>query len=245
MKNSFFTLKLNRNLLLLAWSCIGLSFFFAACKKNDIPYYHGKQYIQFLDPYTDTMSVAFFLTPLLDTLQVRIPVKYIGEQSTEDIAIGFEVNAKETTADADVYQFRSNPVLRKGLATDTLYLSVYKKQNLKGKEALLVIDLKQTDRLTVGETIKSRKVLRLSDKITRPKWWDALIENTYLGKYSDKKYRTFIEVTGEGDLEPYTIEQKRDLMLQFKYYLIDKVDKGTPVLEDDGKDMLSTVPLIG
>jgi len=225
---------------MIKWNII-----FSSCKKNDIPFYHGDQYIQFVDAYTDTMSVAFFLAPKLDTLRVRIPVKYLGQQTTEDLPIAFEVNAKESTAASEFYSFRSNPVVRKGQATDTLYLDVYKKPALQGKETLLVIDLKPTDRLTVGETIKSRKVLRLSDRITRPKWWDALIESTYLGKYSDKKYRTFIEVTKEGDLEPYTIEQKRDLMLQFKYYLIEMRDKGTPVLEDDGKDMLSSVPLIG
>ncbi len=85
----------------------------------------------------------------------------------------------------------------------------------------------------------------ISNKVAKPAWWIGNVETLYLGKYTEKKFRTFMAVTGVGDITPYTDFEKRDLYLQFKHYLIAMKDAGTPVLEDDGTDMLSTVPLIG
>ena len=237
----FSTIKSKQLVLLSAASLLAA----AACKKDNIDTYTGANFIQFETPYTDTLRVAFFLYPQEDVLSVKIPVAYIGQMTSEDTPIALAINKEETTLDADVYTLEATPTLKKGQAQDSILLEVQRSPKIKDKEFKLVIDLQASDRLQVGETLNSRKVIVVSDRIVRPQWWDATMESSYLGKYSDAKYSKFIEVVGEGDLEKFSLAEQRDMMLQFKYYLIAQRDKGTPVKEADGSDMLNGIPLIG
>ncbi|SEW02000.1 DUF4843 domain-containing protein [Chitinophaga arvensicola] len=214
------------------------------CKKQDLTTYTGGRYIQFSQNYQDTIALSFFLFPALNEFKVALPVELTGKMTDQDLPYILKADTA-TSAPASSYIIADGYTIKKGLAKDTARITIKKQAELKGKEVLLVINMAGSSDLLPGQTIYTRRVLRISDKISKPTWWDTQMDNFYLGKYSDKKFSTFIQVTGVGDLNPYGTEQKRDLMLQFKYYLIRMRDAGTPVLEDNGTDMLSTVPLIG
>src|SRR5690606_18110983 len=113
------------------------------------------------------------------------------------------------------------------------------------KEVKLAFFIKNTDKVKSGQHEYSYHVIKFSDKVAKPVWWDANMDRLYLGIYSETKYRKFMEVTGVGDITTYSDSERRIIMLKFKYYLIEMKDKGTPVLLDDGSDMLASVPLIG
>ena len=202
-------------LILGAVAClIGIT----SCKRNEILPYHGDRYLQFVNKYTDTIPVSFFLYPDKDEFQVKLPVKMIGFKTTEDLSFLINVDDKATTAFPSLFKVDHEGTFKKGQAQDTIIVNVFRKDELKGKETLLVLDLVANNNFNLGELISRRQVLRITDKISKPAWWDATMTSTYLGIYSDKKFRTFIEVTGVGDLGIFTTEQRRDLMLEFKYY---------------------------
>ncbi|TCC94685.1 DUF4843 domain-containing protein [Pedobacter hiemivivus] len=229
-------------LILGAVAClIGIT----SCKRNEIQPYNGDRYLQFVDKYTDTIPVSFFLYPNKNEFQIKLPVKMVGIKTTENLSFSINVDAKATTAFPSLFNLDLKGTFKKGQARDTIIVNVFRQADLKGKETFLVLDLVANDNFKLGEVINRRRVLRITDKISKPVWWDATMTSTYLGTYSDKKFRTFVEVTGEGDLEIFSTEKRRDLMLEFKYYLIRMKDLGTPILEENGSDMLGSVPLIG
>lgn len=216
----------------------------AGCKKEDITTYTAGRYIQFTQNYQDTIALSFFLYPALNEFNIALPVSITGKMTDQDLPYTLQVDTA-STAPVSLYTIAKGYTIKKGLPTDTARITIKKQAALKGKEVLLVIDMIGSSELLPGQTTYTRRVLRISDKISKPSWWDGVMESTYLGKYTDKKFDTFIQVVGEGDLGIYTEEKKRDMMLQFKYYLLKMRDAGTPVLEADGTDMLSTIPLIG
>lgn len=113
------------------------------------------------------------------------------------------------------------------------------------KSFLLVLNIVEGGDIFPGQISNIRKVISMNDMVSKPSWWDAVMERSYLGVYTELKYRKFMEVTGVGNLGLYDKNHQRVYMLQFKYYLMDQKAAGTPVLEADGTDMLSTIPLIG
>lgn len=214
------------------------------CKKVNLTTYNADRYLQFVADYRDTVALSFFLYPKQEQFKVALPIKLTGQITTQDLPYSLKVN-EATTASAKLFSIPQSYSFHTGLPVDTAYVTINKLPELKGKEVLLVLDMAGGPNFLIGQTINTRRVIRISDKVSKPSWWDAVMETTYLGKYTDKKFATFIQVVGEGDISIYSDEKKRDMMLQFKYYLIKMRDAGTPVLEDDGTDMLSTIPLIG
>lgn len=93
---------------------------------------------------------------------------------------------------------------------------------LDTKEVRLVIDIVENDVLKPGQNIYTRKVVRFSSLISQPLWWDDVVTESLLGKYTETKFRLFMEVTGVGDLTELSESERWSLARQFKYYLIKK-----------------------
>lgn len=73
--------------------------------------------------------------------------------------------------------------------------------------------------------------------IAKPNWWTDNVTSYYLGVYSDKKYRLFIQETGKADIDSDNIEELRYYSIMFKHYLQKKKDADEMVREDDGTEM--------
>lgn len=224
---------------------IGTLIAFAACTQDEIPVFQGNHYIQFTTAANDTASVSFFFHPDQERIEFPIPVKLTGRTPITDLPFRIVVDDSATTATAVHYTLPDNPRIRAGRVADTVYLTIHKAPEMDAATFRLALQIAPAEHASPGQWPYTRKVLLLSNLVSRPAWWDAVMESNYLGTFTERKFRTFIKATGISDLEPYDPGVQRDYMLQFKYYLIDMADAGTPVLEDDGKDMLSTVPLIG
>lgn len=218
---------------------------FSSCKKEQIPVYSSPDFIQFASDVTDTVTVSFFFHPNADQVEVALPMQLIGFMPAKDIKYNIEVDSKATTALPSYYQLPSGFVYGEGKVSDTARIIIKKDPAMATQSFLLVLNIVESGDVFPGQLTKITRVISMNDMVSQPSWWDALMVRSYLGVYTELKYRKFMEVTGIGNLSLYDMSQQRVYMLQFKYYLMDMKVAGTPVLEADGTDMLSTIPLIG
>lgn len=215
------------------------------CKKSAILTYNSVNYIQFTDNSKDTVNVSFFIRPHDNLIRVPVAVKIIGQLPEKDTKYTVEIDAKETNALPVYYTLPASFVFGKGKTTDTAYIDFHRHNDLLNKSFLLQLRITGLDDGKPGQTTFLKKVFRIEDIARKPSWWDWSMESNYLGTYTDKKFRVFMDVTGVGMLDKYSLSEQREFMLAFKHYLVEKMEDGDPVLEEDGTDMLSTVPLIG
>lgn len=216
-----------------------------SCKKEDIGVYSSGRYVQFVSDIRDSIQFSFFYHLGKDEVNIPLPVKLVGQLAQKDQPYQLEVMAGESTAPAGNYSLPEAQLFRKGVNRDTAWVTVKRTPDLDSKDLRLVLRLTGSRELEPGQTDCIFKIIRITAKVSKPSWWDTNMDNYYLGRYSEKKFRLFMEVTGVGDLASYDNNQRLVLMLQFKYYLIRQKENGTPVFMEDGADMLSTVPLIG
>ncbi|NML22273.1 DUF4843 domain-containing protein [Pseudoflavitalea sp. G-6-1-2] len=217
---------------------------FASCKKQEIDLYSSSRYVQFVTGIQDSISFSFFYYPGKDEIQIALPVKLVGKLFPQDQTYSIEAVSSEGTVTSANY---SLPVqtFRKSAVLDTAWVTVKNTPELETKDLRLVLRISENKNIMPGQTEATYKIIRITARVSKPVWWDNNMNMYYLGRYSEKKFRTFMEVTGVGDLAPLDNNQRLIYFLQFKYYLIEQKEKGTPVYMEDGADMLSTVPLLG
>jgi hypothetical protein len=227
----------------ILYSFLLIAFF--SCKKEEMPVYSAGHYIQFTQALTDTTNFSFFFHPGKDEVTVAMPLRLVGAMPEAPLRYELKVDAKATTAQSQHYSLPAGFEFRKGLAIDTAYLVIKKTPELATTTFLLAIEIAAAGDVLPGQTAYARRIFRINDMVTKPSWWDSNMDRFYLGEYTERKFRKFMEFTGVGDLSQKTDTEKTELIKRFKYYLIQMKDAGTPVLEDDGSDMLSTIPIAG
>lgn len=218
---------------------------FTSCKKQGIEVYNGGRYLQFATSIQDSISFSFFYHLGKDEVNIPLPVKLVGQVFSGDQQYKVEALPSEGSTPAANYSLPQAQVFRKGVTRDTAWVTLKNTPDLLTRDLRLVLRISGGNSIKPGQTDAIYKIIRLTAKVSKPTWWDNNMNTYYLGRYSEKKFRTFMEVTGVGDLEPYDNNQRLILFLRFKYYLIDQKTNGTPVYMEDGADMLSTVPLLG
>lgn len=218
---------------------------FISCKKEAMEVYNAGHYIQFTASLADTTNLSFFFYPGKDEVTLALPLRLVGKMPEGNLQYELKVDAKVTTAEAKHYSLPASFEFRQGLAIDTAYLTIKNSPELATNTYLLAIDIGGTNDVKPGQTTYARRIFRINDMVTKPSWWDSNMDRFYLGVYTERKFRKFMEFTGVGDLSEKSDTEKTELIKRFKYYLIQMKDAGTPVLEDDGSDMLSTIPIAG
>ncbi|MBO9632647.1 MAG: DUF4843 domain-containing protein [Chitinophagaceae bacterium] len=216
-----------------------------SCKKEEMDVYRSGHFIQFTQAITDTTNFSFFFYPGKDELSIPMPIRLVGTMPEADIKYELKVDAKASTAQSQHYSLPASFEFRKGLAIDTAWVTIKKTPEMTTTTYLLVITIAPEGEVKPGQTVYAKRIFRINDMVTKPSWWDSNMDRFYLGEYTERKFRKFMEFTGVGDLSEKSDTEKTELIKRFKYYLIQMKDAGTPVLEDDGSDMLSTIPIAG
>jgi hypothetical protein len=216
-----------------------------SCKKEEMDVFKADHYIQFTASLADTTNFSFFFYPGQSEVTLALPLRLIGTMPEGNLQYELKVDPKVTTAETKHYSLPASFEFRKGLAIDTAYLTIKKTPELTTNTYMLAIDVNSTSDVKPGQTTYARRIFRINDMVTKPGWWDSNMDRFYLGEYTERKFRKFMEFTGVGDLSQKSDSEKTELIKRFKYYLIQMKDAGTPVLEDDGSDMLSTIPIAG
>lgn len=224
----------------IAFTCLIMG-----CKKAEIITYNDTHYVQFTKNVVDTVDFSFFFHPGKTEVQVALPVKLIGHMPEQDLSYKIAVVMEDSNAPTKIFALSNTYVFRKGLAQDTAYVTFKNDDELLTNTYKLSLQIQNSDQVKAGQTNYVTRAFRISDQVTKPTWWDANMDRFYLGDYSEKKFRAFMQVTGIGDLSSVDFNEARIYMIQFKYYLIEMKEKGTPLLLEDGTDMLASLKLVG
>ncbi len=219
---------------------------FTGCSEENIDVYHGDNYIYFTKASTDSTTFSFAYDASLQEGDVSLKLNLIARLENRDRVFAVRVVEEESTA-REGRDFSIDPSSCVVRANDSIaYLDVHvmKDASLQGRSVKAVFEIVASDDFLPGIERNRKAKLVITDKLTQPEWWDAWHVSSGLGTYSDKKYRLFIEVTGQSDLTltenggTMDYSDMRGYVVMFKYWLYEN-----PQQEDDGSDMV--VPVIG
>lgn len=229
--------KISLLISLIALICV-------SCQEEGLKLYSGGHFIQFAKENTDSIRLSFLSSPASEnsstgTKSIVTPVimEIVGLASDRDLTYALTIDTARTTASAEQYDLPEKTVIRAGHYQDTCYVRLINTPDLDTKKVRLVLKLKPTQDLALGEVEKSENIIWFTNSVERPDWWTTDVEELYLGTYSDKKYKLFMEVTGESDLTGATESALRSYAIQFKQYLSEH-----PTLDEDGQYM--SVPVL-
>lgn len=215
-----------------------------ACKIDEIDVYNSKRALFFPKYHPentklviDSVFVSFSHYPDADELEIPFRVSLIGANLEEDLPYSVSVVDAKTTALKGSYDFTANPIFRKGMAHDTLWVKI-KRADLGDEESLLVMTINETENFELGFSRNVLAKLAFSNIKSQPAWWTKDITNSYFGAYSYKKYQTIIIAAGEEGIEFSSTEgltptEIRNIALITQDYIAKNNIK-----EEDGKDMI-------
>ena len=218
--------------------CLGVGSLFCSCEK-DLEKYSGTDYIRFIPEFAkDSVDYNFGLAGKTETDRIGIEVKVAGEVCDYTREYVVKVNAASTAREGVHFNIPDqNRILRAKHVTDTLWIEVVNKAELKSGKVYLQLDLVKNDNFELCFPENNSCKIYLTDKIIRPEWWDEWHETEGLGAYSEKKFRLFIQKCGVSDLGTTAYPEKREAILKFKYYLEEEADKGNIIMDEDNRPM--------
>ncbi len=207
----------------------------SACKIDDIKVYDSTSFISFTRTEKDTMIVSFFMLGGLSEYECPIILQHIGIPSLNEKEFSISVVPEHTTMKNGSYILPSTMKFKPMSMYDTLYFKLLNYPELATSEDLICIELNESRDFLMGDRNFRRLFIKVSDMIAQPDWWTAEVITYYLGKYSDTKFKLFVEVV-KPDFSEVNISWIRSWALQFKAYL-----DSHPTLDEDGLLMTITV----
>lgn len=217
-----------------------------SCKESSLEGYHNDSYIYFDKSIKDSTTFSFAYDKNLKEGVVQLKLNMISQIENHDRTFTVRFLPEESTAkqgrdllwDTDSYTVKANDSIA------FIDIHVLRDASLSGKTVKAIFQIESSADFMPGIENHTQAQVIISDKLTRPTWWDSWHESSGLGTYSDKKYQLFIEVTGKHDLSltedggTVDFSDMYGYVVMFKYWLLEHPQK-----EEDGSDM--TVPIIG
>ena len=236
MKTMYCHNQLSKFMIMKYILLIFLTILFVRCTENDIDTFNAKDVVYF---ETNEVKYAFAYHPEEEEAKVPIAIQLIGNLSDQARVINFEVDKEKTSANEINYSLPDQFAFGANKDIDTLWVNIKNSEDLKTEEKQLVLTLKSSSDFDVRYPERDTVKIIMNDILGQPEWWDAQVENYFLGTYSDKKFQLFIQVTGISDMTDLSEAHKRAYTLQLKYYLQEQADKGEEfiVREEDGSVM--------
>ena len=224
------------------YTILALALFWIGCDQREIPLYDtAEYYIEFENETVDSTIFTFIYYPNDEYYDMPIGVKVAGVAPDRDLTYTLHVDEEFSTATSAHYSIPETMTFQAGRYHDTCYVRLNKTADLEENEVRLVLRLDATEDMGVGKLENAIAIIRFSNMVARPDWWDSDVEQYYLGTYSQKKFILFLEVV-DTDLSEATDSEIRNAALRFKQYLIDH--EGEPeTIDEDGQPM--TVPVLG
>lgn len=196
------------------------------CSKSDYSGYSAANYIYFSrDTLTSTVFSFFFAQGDEDV--VKLPLEIIAPvvEYERFYKVKFVSDGSTAACGEDFVLPEGDFVFGGNRVSDTLSVKVLrpKKEN---HEVMAIFEFLPSSDFLPGMPDKVRAKVVITNKISRPAWWDQWHIISGLGTYSDLKYKAFYECTGVSDLdyknrEDLSQSEVRALILEFKYWLKD------------------------
>ncbi|SEM25915.1 protein of unknown function [bacterium A37T11] len=216
-----------------------------SCKEDKLETYHAANYVQFADPSSDSVTVAFVFSPGKDTISVPMVAFMSGLAGNQATPYAISVSSTGTTAEEGrQYTLPAVTSFEPGQVTDTSNVCFFRTADMQQKAFRLVVQVAANDHFLPGDLAYQTKTFIVHDMIAQPAWWNADIIKNYLGAYSDQKYRLLIEQTGVSDLAGSSVSEKRAAAIQLKYWLAREKAAGRTVW-DNANNQEMTVPVKG
>lgn len=218
-----------------------LALLWQGCDQREIPLYDTTTYyIEFENPVADSTIFTFIYYPHDEYFDMPIPVKIAGTAPERDLTYQIYVNEELSTATTEQYTLPEKGIFHAGRYHDTCYVRLHKTAALENQEVRLVLHLQATTDMGIGKLENATNIIRFSNTVARPEWWNSDVEQYYLGSYSQKKFILFLEVV-DTDLTNANESQIRNAALKFKQYLIDHEGE-SQTIDEDGQPMTVPVP---
>lgn len=218
--------------------------FFSCSEENIMRYNASENYIRFTNAYRDSVRVSFVNYPTENSFEVKLPVEITGGVLASALDYEVVVDKDASTGIEGTHFSLERVTFGAGVFSDTLRMKLNRTADMKENEFRIVLCLKDNGNFTVIPSDYDYAIVRVSDKMSQPDWWNRGVVNDYLGTYSDDKYTLFIIVTNQTDLSEASPAEKRAYALQFKYWLEDQEKAG--VTEYNGIKLAGiTVPVRG
>ncbi|MGN6416795.1 MAG: DUF4843 domain-containing protein [Pseudobacter sp.] len=212
----------------------------AACSKDAVDKYGDESFVFFVNKGDDTSALkpveySFAFHPGADKDTIPLLVKLMGKLKDENRAVAITVAASQTTAIASDYQLPATLTFRAGRALDTLLLVLNKSDRLKTSKFKIRIALQANEHFSLGPLANQYADITFSDMIARPDWWTSVVETNFLDKYSDTKYRLFIEATGVADMTGLAETEQRAYAIIFRDFLARGRENGEQYVDENGQ----------
>lgn len=238
---------------------------FWACSEKDIEMFTGDVvYISFTKDASKDSSVYTFQTYPSGEIVVEVPVRVWGHWLTESRVFTVSADPDSTNLPATAYELPEKCEFSPGQELDTIKIKFLNNfEDLQNKSFRLLLRIDENDNVKQGEYAYRRAKFYVSDRLEKPTWWSRndntesnpfnIVELVYLGKYSEKKYKLFLDRLAEDnasfDGENMLVLKKYALRL--KYWLEDfnsdpdNIASGAAPMEDKENDQLMQVPVAG
>ncbi|GAA4298700.1 DUF4843 domain-containing protein [Aestuariibaculum suncheonense] len=234
-----------------------------SCAKEELPLFNGNDvvYFEWAKEGTpgnrfqtiDSIGVSFaFDLPTITEKVINIPVKLQGYPVSKDRQVNFNILESSTGVEGKHFTIPQSVFVPADSVRAILPVTLLRTTDLKDVSVSLKVQLQSNDffdvnLLSTKEASNADRLLSynefeitLSDMLVEPALWSRFMIY-YLGDFSAKKLYLFAEVNGipvpnfdEGaDLNAFFAQVK-----VLKNYLIDQKAAGTPVLEEDGSEMV-------
>ena len=213
-----------------------------SCSENKIPTYYdstSERFIYFAKSEADSSEISFFSYPGRSEILLPVIVQSTGI-SDKNEAYEIVVRNEFTTAPAETFNIPNELVIKAGEVRDTCLITLKYTPLLDTEKIRLVINVANNENFSVGRTEYRAAVIWFHNIISQPQWWTGSVTSYYLGTYSDKKYRLFLEVVGV-DMTGATDSELRHYALIFKSYLNAQKAAGNTIEEENGTEMTVAV----
>ncbi|WP_127131738.1 DUF4843 domain-containing protein [Pseudoflavitalea rhizosphaerae] len=226
---------MNRLYIITIFYCL-----LAACSKDAVDEYGDTSFVYLVNTPTDTSamkpieySFAFHPGEIRDT--VPLLIKLMGKLKEQNRTVALTVDPSQTTAIAGDYDLPGNIELRAGRAVDTIALVLHHSDRLKTGKFKIRLALQENENFKLGPPANRFIDITFSDMIARPGWWTPVVETNFLAKYSDNKYRLFIEATGIADMTGLSETEQRAYAIIFRDFLARGRENGEVYEDENGQ----------
>jgi hypothetical protein len=211
-----------------------------ACSKDSVDEYGDTAFVYLINKNADTSSVkpieySFAFHPGVDKDTVPLLIKLMGKLKDQNRSIALTVDASQTTAIASDYELPPTMELRAGRAVDTIALVLHKSDRLKTGKFKIRLALQANEYFGLGPIANRFVDITFSDMIARPGWWTSTVVTNFLDKYSDNKYRLFIEATGIADMTGLSETEQRAYAIIFRDFLARGRENGEVYEDENGQ----------
>lgn len=225
-----------------------------ACDEKKIPLFEGRNEIFFEKFFMDaiypgteaadsTVTSFFFYPDGTKDIEAPLTILCSGIPLTEDVKFQLKVVESGTTALPEEYTIDPEYIFHaegtidsvKNDIRDVIKIKIHHSQRLEDIDgASLLLEIVPNENVAWGQIERIRAKIFITTTAAQPVWWDAEVTNNLLGRYSQTKYKLFLnEVDRQAEMNAELIKEHPDqaikLVLEFKSWLMKQV----PLLEDE------------